>query len=244
MIDLYYYTSPNARKVLIALEELGLEYRIRWTDITAGDQFTPEYVAINPNSKVPAIVDQHGPGGDPIALFESAAILQYLAEKTGKLLPVDPRTRYETLCWVTWQVANHGPMAGQAAHFVSHAHKHGIEDEYATARYVKESNRLYQVLEDRLSTREYLVDEFSIADIACFPWVRVAAGHGIDLASYPRVDEWSSRISARPSASVRVDDPREVHARRHEYSAEQFAVLFRPRDTATDIAISDRENQS
>lgn len=227
MIDLYYYTSPNARKVLIALEELGLPYRIRWIDITAGDQFTEEYLEINPNAKIPAITDHDGPGGQPLTLFESAAILLYLADKTGKLMPADPAKRWEATCWLVWQVANHGPMAGQAAHFVSHAPRQGVRDEYATDRYRREITRIYEVLENRLSEADYLAGEFSMADIACFPWVRVAAGHGIDLASFPAVSGWAGRIAARPSAKVRIGGPREAKAARNEYTPEQFAVLFR-----------------
>ena len=229
MIDLYYYTSPNVRKVLIALEELELPYRVVWTDITAGEQFTPEYLRVNPNGKVPAIVDHDGPGGAPITLFESGAILLYLAEKTGRLLPHDPALRWHAICWTVWQVANHGPQAGQAAHFVSHAPKQGIEDEYARGRYVGEARRLYQVLSDRLGNVPYLAGEFSIADIAAFPWARVAAGHGVDIeAEFPLVASWMHRISARPSAQVRITDPREAAARNHRYTAEQFETLFRP----------------
>lgn len=228
MIDLYYYTSPNVRKVVIALEELGLEYQPVWTDIRDGDQFKPEYVAINPNSKVPSIIDSDGPGGQPIALFESGAILLYLADKTGRLLPQDPARRYEALCWLFWQVANHGPMAGQAAHFVSHAPHMGIEDPYGRDRYRGEAARLYQVLEDRLREREYIVDEFSMVDVATFPWTRVAGGGGIDIATdYPNVDAWMKRISSRPSAKVKISDPREAEAMQHNYTPEQFKTLFR-----------------
>ncbi|WP_319446879.1 MULTISPECIES: glutathione S-transferase family protein [unclassified Mycobacterium] len=229
MIDLYYYTSPNVRKVLIALEELGLEYRIVWTDISEGDQFDAQYVEINPNSKVPSIVDHDGPGGQSVPLFESGAILLYLAEKTGRLLSTDPLIRQETLCWLFWQVANQGPMAGQAAHFVSHAPKQGIDNPYARGRYHAEVARLYQVLDDRLRDRHYLAgDDYSIADIATFPWTRVAAGHGITIADYPHVAAWQARISTRPAAKAKVSDPREEKALRHDYSPEQFQKLFRP----------------
>jgi GSH-dependent disulfide-bond oxidoreductase len=229
VIDLYYYTSPNVRKVLIALEELGLPYTIQWTDISAGEQFAPDYLQINPNGKVPAIVDHDGPGGRPLALFESGAILLYLAEKTGRLLPEDPARRWEAICWTIWQVANHGPMAGQAAHFVSHAPKHGIEDAYSTGRYVGEARRLYDVMDTRLAKEDYLAGEFSIADIATFPWTRVAAGHGVDIkAEFPNVAAWMGRISERRSAQVRISDPREEKARKNEYTDEQFQTLFRP----------------
>lgn len=233
MIDLYYYTSPNVRKVLIALEELELPYRIVWTDIREGDQFDPAYVEINPNSKVPSIVDHDGPDGQSLALFESGAILLYLAEKTGRLLPAEAARRQEALCWLFWQVSNHGPIAGQAAHFHSHAPKAGIDDEYARNRYHGEVARLYQVLEDRLADRDYLAGEYSIADIATFPWTRVAAGQGITVADYPNVKAWAERISARPAAKVRINDPREEQARQHNYTPEQFQRLFRPEGRLT-----------
>jgi GST-like protein len=228
VIDLYYYTSPNVRKVLMALEELGLPYQIKWTDITAGDQFQPGYLAINPNGKVPAIIDHEGPDGRPLALFESGAILLYLAEKSGRLLPQTAERRWEAMCWLFWQVSNHGPMAGQAAHFVSHAPKHGIVDEYAKGRYSGEVRRLYEVMDARLARDDYLAGEFSIADIACFPWARVAAGHGVAVGDFPNVAAWVARISERPSAKVRISDPREEQARKGEYSESQFKTLFRP----------------
>ena len=228
MIDLYYFTSPNVRKVLIALEELELPYTIKWTDIRTGDQFAPEYVGINPNSKVPAIVDHDGPGGRPISLFESGAILMYLAEKTGRLLPENPEQRWKAVCWVFWQVANQGPMVGQATHFIKYAPQAGIDDEYAKGRYTNEVRRLYQLMDDQLCESDYLAGEFSIADIACFPWARVAAGHGMDVNDFPNVKAWSERVAGRPTTKVRIDDPREAEAGKNQYTKEQFQTLFRP----------------
>ncbi|MCD2195762.1 glutathione S-transferase N-terminal domain-containing protein [Actinomycetospora endophytica] len=228
MIDLYSFPSPNVRKIVIALEELGLAYRWVWTDIGAGDQFSDAFRAVNPNSKVPAIVDHDGPGGRPIALFESAAILLYLSEKAGgALLPTDPARRWDAMCWLAWQVANHGPMAGQAVHFLRYAPSQGVHDEYAQDRYGREIERLYAMLDERLADREYLVDEFSLADIACFPWVRLADGHGVDVSVHPHVAAWSARIAARPSARVRIPDPRKEDPTVSGWSAEQFATLFR-----------------
>ena len=227
MIDLYAFTGPNARKVVIALEELGLPYEVRWVDITAGEQFAPSYRAINPNAKVPALVDHDGPDGREITLFESAAILLYLAEKTGKLLPTDPERRWTAISWLAWQVANHGPMSGQATHFLTYAPQQGIEVEYAQDRYHREVQRLYTLLDERLTDREYLADEFSIADIACFPWVRVAKGQRIDIAQYPAVAAWSERISERPSAKVQLADPRHGGTEQPQFTAEQFATLMR-----------------
>ena len=231
MIDLFYFVSPNARKVHMALEELGLPYEIRWVDITRGDQFDPDFVRVNPNCKIPAIVDHDGPGGAPIALFESGAILLYLAEKTGRLLPADPVARWEATCWVFWQVANQGPMSGQAAHFSTYAPNAGLEDSYARTRYVTEVARCYQVLQNRLADREYLAGPdggaFSVADIACFPWTRLGKGHGITLADYPAVEAWSERIAARPSAQAKVEDRRDENVKNFQYTPEQWATLFR-----------------
>ena len=229
MIDLYYYPSPNVRKIVMALEELGLPYGTHWVDITAGDQFSEDYVAINPNAKVPSIVDHDGPDGATITVFETAAILLYLAEKTGRLLPDDPSRRWTAIAWTAWQVANHGPMTGQATHFLTYAPQQGVEDPYATERYRTEVTRLYGVLEGRLRDREYLADEFSIADIACFPWVRVAKGHAVDLREYPAISSWVARIAERPCAQVKLTDPRDPAdgATRNVYDADQFALLFR-----------------
>lgn len=232
MIDLYYYTSPNTRKVLIALEEMELEYRIIWTDITDGDQFRPEYLQINPNGKVPAIVDHDGPDGRPLALFESAAILLYLADKTGRLLPTDPIARWDAVAWTVWQVANQGPMAGQSTHFQKYAPSMGIHDEYAKGRYLNEIRRLYGVMDERLADRDYIAGEFSIADIAAYPWTRVANGQGVDVAAdFPHVAAWAERVGERPSTKVRISDPREDTAAKNEYTPEQFQTLFRPPET-------------
>jgi GST-like protein len=227
VIELFYFVSPNARKVHMALEELGLPYQIRWVDITRGDQFDPDFVRVNPNCKIPAIIDHAGPAGRPIALFESGAILLYLAEKAGRLLPADPAARWEATCWVFWQVANQGPMSGQAGHFVSYAPNAGIEDAYARTRYVTEAARCYQVLENRLAGREWIADGFSVADIACFPWTRLGKGHGITLADYPAVAEWSARVAARPSAKAQVEDLRDENVKNLRYTPEQWKTLFR-----------------
>jgi GSH-dependent disulfide-bond oxidoreductase len=235
VIDLFYFVSPNARKIHMALEELGLPYEIRWVDITRGEQFDPDYLLVNPNGKIPAIVDEDGPGGRSIALFESGAILLYLADKAGGLLPTGPAARWEATCWVFWQVANQGPGLGQASHFVSYAPNAGIEDSYARQRYVTEAGRCYQVLEDRLGDREYLAGagagEFSVADIACFPWTRLSKGHGIALSDYPAVAAWSERIAARPSAKAKVEDRRDENVKNFRYTPEQWDVLFRVRPT-------------
>ena len=229
MIELFYFVSPNARKIHMALEELGLPYEIRWVDITKGEQFDPGFLAVNPNGKIPAIVDHDGlGGGGPVALFESAAILLYLAEKTGRLLPADPAARWEAICWTVWQVANQGPGLGQAGHFTTYAPNAGVVHDYAQRRFGAEAQRVYQVLEDRLTGREYLAgDEFSIADIACFPWTRLGKGHGISLSDYPAVAAWSERISARPCAKAKAQDLRDGCVKNFQYTPEQWRTLFR-----------------
>jgi GSH-dependent disulfide-bond oxidoreductase len=205
MITLYYYTSPNARKALMMLEEVGLPYQVQWVDISAGEQHTDAYGLVNPNRKIPAMLDHDGPGGQPMALFESGAILLYLAEKTGRLLPADSAGRWNVIKWLFWQTSSQGPLLGQAAHFVSHAAQRGIDAPYASERYRNEAQRLYSVLERQLAQQDYICGEFSIADIAAFPWVRVAKGQGVDITAYPRVHQWCQAIAARPSAQKKLD---------------------------------------
>ncbi len=205
MIELFYYTSPNARKALMMLEEVSLPYEVRWTDISAGDQHTESFGKINPNRKIPAIIDHDGPAGRPQVLWESGAILLYLAEKAGKLLPADPATRWQTIQWLFWQTSSQGPLLGQAAHFVSHAASRGIQVDYAVDRYRGEAERLYGVLEGQLAGRDWIVGEFSVADIAAFPWVRVSKGQGVDLARYPNVQRWCEALAARPSARKKFE---------------------------------------
>ncbi len=199
MLDFYYYKSPNGRKILIALEELQLPYRIHWVDLTKGEQRAPNYRALSPGGKIPALVDPEG----PVRLFESAAILIYLADKTGRLLAREGEARYRTMSWLSWQIGSQGPMLGQAAHFVSHAPGAGINIPYAIERYVGEARHCYDTMNRHLAENEWFGPEFSIADIALFPWTRTAKGHGIDLAEFPHVAKWSNRIAQRPSALVK-----------------------------------------
>jgi GSH-dependent disulfide-bond oxidoreductase len=198
MIELYTWTTPNGRKVSIMLEETGLSYNVHPVDIGKGEQFRPEYIAINPNSKIPAIIDSDGPGGAPLALFESGAILIYLAEKTGKLLPRDPVARLLALQWLMFQMGGVGPMFGQAHHFLRAAPEpvpYGIE------RYTKETRRLYGVLDRRLGEAAYLAGDYSIADIATFPWVARHEWHKVELAEFPNVARWYAAIAARPAVA-------------------------------------------
>ena len=207
MIDLYTWTTPNGRKVSIMLEELGLPYNTHAINIGKGDQFAPEFIAINPNSKIPAIVDPEGPDGKPISLMESGAILIYLAEKSGKLLPASARARYVALQWLMFQMGGVGPMFGQVHHFLRAA-KEPVP--YAIERYTTETRRLYGVLNERLKDREYLADEYSIADIATYPWVARYEWHKTRLEDFPHVKRWFDAISGAPGGSARDEDPRYV----------------------------------
>ena len=197
MIEVWTWPTPNGHKVHIALEELGMSYKVVPINIGAGEQFKPEFLAINPNHRIPAIVDPEGPGGKPLRLFESGAILIYLAEKAGRLIPKDPATRYLCLEWLMFQMGGVGPMFGQWNHFASYA----VEKlPYAIERYTNEVKRLHRVLEHRLAEAAYLAGaEYSIADIATFPWVRQPDRRGIDLADYPSVKRWHDAIAARPA---------------------------------------------
>lgn len=233
MIDLYYYTSPNARKVLMALEEMRLPYQVQWIDISAGDQHAAPYGQVNPNRKIPALIDHDGPGGKPVVLFESGACLLYLAEKTGQLIPADPIKRWDVIKWLFWQTSSQGPLLGQAAHFVSHAAKRGIANDYAVQRYSNEAARLYGVMESHLATQAtagqlYVAGEFSIADIAAFPWVRVAKGQGVPIEDFPHVKQWCDRIAARPSALKKLerDEATKLAAKTNYYDDKTWEVLF------------------
>lgn len=196
MIDLYTWPTPNGHKVHIMLEEVGLQYKVIPIDISAGDQFDTEYLKISPNNKMPAIVDQEGPGGKPYSLFESGAILMYLAEKTGKLMPQETRARYNVIQWLMFQMGGIGPMLGQAHHFRGYAPE---QIPYAIERYTNEANRLYNVLDVRLRAHEFLADEYSIADIATFPWLRSYERQGVNLDDYPQVKRWFENIADRPA---------------------------------------------
>jgi len=204
MIDHYTWGTSNGRKTNIMLEETGLEYTIHPINIGQDQQFTPEFIAINPNSKIPAIVDQDGPGGKPFTVFESGAILIYLAEKTGMFLPTEPRARYEVIQWLMFQMGGIGPMFGQVHHFKRSAKE---QVPYAIERYMKECLRLYGVLNARLADHEYLVDEYSIADIACWPWVLRYEWQEVDLNQFPNVKRWFDTIHQRPAVQKGITLP-------------------------------------
>lgn len=200
MIDLYYWPTPNGHKASIMLEEVGLEYQVHPINILEGDQFAADFLAISPNNRIPAIVDQDGPGGKPYSLFESGAILMYLAEKTGKLWPRDMAERYRVIQWLMFQMGNVGPMFGQCGHFKGYAPE---EYPYSISRYYNETLRLYGVMDKQLEGSAYLAGAYSIADIAVFPWVmpKVRELHGIDIKAFPNVERWFDKIYARPAIS-------------------------------------------
>jgi GST-like protein len=196
VIDVYSWPTPNGHKVHVMLEECGLPYVAHAIDIGAGDQFKPEFLKISPNNKIPAIIDSDGPDGQPISLFESGAILIYLAGKTGKLLPAGVRGKYLALQWLMFQMGSIGPMLGQAHHFRLYAPE---KFDYAIKRYTNEANRLYGVMDRRLGEAPYFAGEYSIADIAIFPWTRSHANQGVDLAGYPNFKRWFETVGARPA---------------------------------------------
>ena len=200
MIELYTFTTPNGRKASVMLEEVGLPYNVHKIDITKNEQFTPEYIAINPNSKIPAIVDQD----TDIKVFESGAILIYLAEKTGKFLPIDQKGRFEVLEWLMWQMGGVGPMSGQLNHFKRFAPEN---IPYAIARYEKETLRLYSVLDKQLADKEFICGDYSIADIATFPWISIYEGQGLTLDNHPNLKRWVETVQQRPAVQQGMKVP-------------------------------------
>lgn len=223
MIDLYYWTTPNGHKITIFLEEAGLPYTIKPINIGKGDQFDPDFLKISPNNRIPAIVD-HAPvdGGEPIRLFESGAILQYLAEKTGQFLPADVRRRFEVMQWLFWQMGGLGPMLGQNHHFSQYAPE---KIPYAINRYVKETERLYGVLDQQLRDRDYIAREYSIADMASYPWIVPYERQGQNLDNFPNVKRWFEAIKARPSVQRAYAKADEINTS-SAMSDEAKAILF------------------
>jgi GST-like protein len=204
MIQLYTWGTPNGKKVSIMLEEINMPYEVHPINIGQGDQMKPEYLAINPNNKIPSIIDPDGPGGKPFTLFESGAILVYLAEKSGKLWPEDMRQRYTMIQWLMFQMGGVGPMFGQANYFYRLEEK----NPQAIDRFKKEALRLYNVLNQALGEREYLAGEYSIADIATYPWVGRHEGHHVKLEDFPHVKRWFDTISARPAVQRGMEIPK------------------------------------
>ncbi len=224
MLDLYYWPTPNGHKITIFLEESGLRYHLKPVDIGRGEQFRPEFLAISPNNRMPALVDPEAEGG-PLALFESGAILQYLAEKTGRFLPQAPRARYTTLQWLYWQMAGLGPMAGQNHHFSRYAPE---RIPYAIERYVRETARLYGVLDRQLKGQAFVAGaDYTIADMACYPWIVPHRDQGQDLSRFPHLARWFAAIAQRPAVvrayaraeGLKAGGPLDEEARRHLFGA-------------------------
>ena len=223
-IDLYYWPTPNGFKISIMLEECGLPYNLIPVNISKGEQFKPDFLKISPNNRMPAIVDPGGPGGKPISIFESGAILQYLGRKTGKFYPRDERKRVEVDQWLFWQMGGIGPMAGQVHHFKNYA----VEAlTYAINRYINEVNRLYGVMNKRLAGRDYLAGEYSIADMACYPWVVPWERQGQKLSDFPPLQRWFEAIKARPAVVKAYEwTPKINPGQGGIRTAEERAILF------------------
>jgi GST-like protein len=226
VIDVYFWPTGNGKKITIMLEECALEYRVIPVNINQGDQFKPQYEAINPNNKMPSIVDHDARGG-PLTIFESGAILQYLAEKTGKLLPADTAGKYRVLQWVYWQVGGLGPIAGQAHHFLRYAPQ---KIEYAMHRFRTEVARLYKVMDRQLGRHEFLAVDYSIADIAAWPWVVRHDWQGQDLNDFPNVKRWFEAVGARPAVRKGADVGKEWVNFSQPMSDEERKRLFALRD--------------
>ncbi len=226
MIDLYTAATPNGQKIHIMLKECGLDFEEHWVDIDAGDQFEPDFLAISPNNKIPALVDLDGPEGR-ISLFESGAILLYLAEKTGKFLPEEPNRRWETIQWLMWQVGGFGPLLGQAHHFNKYAPENPFGPvvlPYAQARYTNEAARLYGVLDKRLADNEYVAaGEYTIADMAILPWCRLYERQGQNIDDFPNVKRWFEMIAARPAVAKDMDKLEDIVG---EWDEESWEVSF------------------
>ena len=212
-IEAYYWPTPNGHKVTIALEEMGLDYEIKPVNIGRGEQFTPEFLTISPNNRMPAIVDPDGPGGAPISIFESGAILQYLGRKTGKFYPADERARVAVDEWLFWQMGGLGPMAGQANHFRNYSPSFLLDQRhsaYGANRYTNEVHRLYGVLNKRLESREYVAGDYSIADMISWPWVTGQSSAALQMEDFPHLLAWKQRIGAREAVKRALERGKEV----------------------------------
>lgn len=223
MIELYYWPTPNGHKITLFLEEAGLDYLLKPVDISAGEQFAPDFLAFSPNNRIPAIIDRApADGGEPVTVFESGAILLYLAEKTGRFLPADVRGRKSATEWLFWQMGGLGPMAGQNHHFGTYAPE---KIPYAIERYVKETNRLYGVLDRRLALHDFIAGEYSIADMACYPWIVPHERQQQNLADFPHLKRWFEAIAQRP-ATLRAYAHAEAFKSRPTITEESRKILF------------------
>lgn len=244
-IELYFWPTPNGYKITIALEEMGLPYVIKPVNIGAGDQFKPEFLKISPNNRMPAIIDPEGPGGAPISVFESGAILQYLGRKTGHFHGADERARVEVEEWLMWQMGGLGPMSGQANHFIVYAPQLVDEDAkvaYGRERYVKEVNRLYGVLDRRLEGRDYLAGEYSIADMAAWPWTRSYERYGQKLEDFPNMKAWFERMQARPGVKRGIEAGAELSTPRSPEDIKKSAAALFGQSAASVAAAAEKQS--
>ena len=225
MIDLYFCATPNGLKLKLFFEESGLPHRIIPVDLGKGEQFKPEFLAISPNNKIPALVDRApADGGEPIVLFESGAMLLYLADKAGRFIPTDLRGRLEVTKWLFWQVGGLGPMAGQIGHFNVYAPE---KVPYAIDRYTRETNRLYGVLDKRLAGRDFIAGDYSIADMACYPWIVPHQAHGQNLDAFPNLKRWFAAVQARPASQrAYAKAPESYSKERAKLSDQERRILF------------------
>lgn len=228
MIDLHYWTTPNGHKVTIFLEEAALPYRIIAVDIGSGAQFHPDFLAIAPNNRIPAIVDHDAAGGGKVSVFESGAILLYLADKIGKFIPKDGKSRVEVLEWLMWQMGGLGPMLGQNHHFRAYAPE---KIDYAITRYTNEATRLYNVMNKRLAGRDYLCGDYSIADMACYPWIVPHERQGMDLADFPHLQKWFARVAAREAVARAYEKAETINAAPPQMDEAAKKILFGQTDT-------------
>ena len=227
MIDLYYAPTPNGWKITIMLEEAKLDYKVIPVNLGAGDQFKPEFLKISPNNRMPAIVDKDGPGGEKISVFESGAILMYLGEKSGNFFPQSDKERIKVLEWLFWQVGGLGPMAGQVSHFVNYAPNFPGDHSYSETRYKNEYDRLLGVMDNVLSEREYLAGDYSIADMASFPWVTAYKRYEVDLDSFQNVRRWFDAIKNRPAVRKGMDVGKENRNFGKGISKEALNTMFK-----------------
>ncbi|MEZ5590009.1 MAG: glutathione S-transferase N-terminal domain-containing protein [Gammaproteobacteria bacterium] len=229
MIDVYTWPTPNGHKVHIMLQETGLEHTIHPINIQNGDQFKPEFLQISPNNKMPAIIDRDGPGGKEIAIFESGAILIYLANKTGRFLPQEPHQYYDVLQWLMFQMASVGPMLGQAHHFYAYAPERFERErlQYGIDRYTNEANRIYGVIDRRLAEHEWIAaDQYTIADMAVMPWLRDPAKQGVEIENYPHLKRWRDTLWARPAVLAALETLAEQRRKSNAMSDKAWEMMY------------------
>ena len=243
MIDLYYAPTPNGWKISIMLEEAGMEYKVIPVNLGAGDQFKPEFLKISPNNRMPVIVDSEGPGGEEISVFESGAILMYLGEKSGKFFPQSNKERIRVLEWLFWQIGGLGPMAGQVSHFVNYAPNFPGDHSYSEKRYKNEYDRLLGVMNMVLEERDFLAGEYSIADMASFPWVTAYKRYEVDLDSFKNVRRWFDEIKSRPAVRKGMDVGKEARNFGQKPTKESLKMMFQQDSNSIAKAAAEKKEE-